>query len=412
MAKKTNKTETNSATDEFFDQLIGQQNAIEPGAAVLGDEMFAEVKKWSSTGSSILNTIISNSKDGGWPCGRVVELYGEEAIGKSTLVYAAMADCQRQGGIPIFFDIEQAGAKNVMVACGVDLKRLVYSGLTEMEKIFQALEKNLQAIIENPIYQDKPVIVCMDSLAQMSTEQEVEADYEHNMNMSLRKAQQLGKALRKIVPFLNKANACLIVINQQRDKPGVMFGDPKTTPGGNALKFAATLRIKLKGAQAVVLMDPVAQAEYETALSKYDVDVEKWKSNDKVGAKPIKPKKEDFKGDKIIVGYDVEAFTVKNKVGPPKRSANFRIMFGQGIVEEEAWFDYALKFGIVHKVGKEYEFLGIKNDAGKFSRDSWLSVLADAELREKVKDLVVEKMIRPLDGGIPVVTSDEAAEQD
>jgi recombination protein RecA len=317
-----------------------------------------------------------------------------------------------QGGIPIFFDIEQAGAKSVMVACGVDMKRVVYSALTEMEKIFQALEKNLQAIIENPQYKDKPVLICMDSLAQMSTEQEVEADYEHNMNMSLRKAQQLGKALRKIVPFLNKANACLIIINQQRDKPGVMFGDPKTTPGGNALKFAASLRIKLKGAQPVVLLDPHVQAQYEAAIEKYEDDVQKWTANGKVGAKPIKPKKDDFKGDRITVGYDVEAFTVKNKVAPPKRSANFRIMFGQGIVEEEAWFDYALKFGIVHKVGKQYEFIGIRNDAGKFDRDSWLEVLSDLELREKVKDQIVEKMIRPLDAGIPVATVDETADQE
>lgn len=409
MAKKTvNKTE--DSTDDFFGQLVDDQNAIEEGAAAIGDEMFSEVKKWSSTGSSILNTIISNSNVGGWPCGRIVELYGEEAIGKSTLVYAGFADCQKQGGIPIYFDIEQAGAKNVMIACGVDLKRMVYSGLTEMETIFAALEKNLQSIIDNPKYNDKPVLVCMDSLAQMSIGAEVEGDYEHNMNTALRKAQQLGKALRKIVPFLNKANACLIIINQQRDKPGVMFGDPKTTPGGNALKFAASLRIKLKGAEQVVLMDPVALAQYENAIAEYEAMVESWKANGKVGAKPIKPKKDDFKGDKIIVGYDVEAFTVKNKIGPPKRAANFRIMFGQGIIEEEAWFDYALKYNIIQRSGNKYEIAAFKNDAGVFSRDEWLETLADSDLREKVKSLIVDKLIRPLDSGAPVVVETEEKE--
>lgn len=406
MAKK--KTDqVDDATDDFFNQLVGEQNDIEEGAAALGDEMFAEVKTWSSTGSSILNTIISNDKVGGWPCGRIVELYGEEAIGKSTLVYAGMADCQKQGGIPIFFDIEQAGAKNVMIACGVDLKRLVYSGLTEMESIFGALEKNLQSIIANPQFKGKPVLVCMDSLAQMSIGAEVEGDYEHNMNTALRKAQQLGKALRKIVPFLNKANACLIIINQQRDKPGVMFGDPKTTPGGNALKFAASLRIKLKGAEQVILMDPVAQAAYGAAMSDYDTTVENWKTEGKLGAKPTRPKRDDFKGDKIIVGYDVEAFTVKNKIGPPKRSANFRIMFGQGIVEEEAWFDYALKFGIINSVGKQYEIVAFKNDAGKFYRSEWLETLADFALREKIRELVVQKVIRPLDSGTPTTVTVE-----
>lgn len=401
MAKKT-KNNDDSATDDFFDQLVGEQNKVEPGAAVLGDEMFAEVKMWISTGSSILDTIISNGKQGGFPCGRIVELYGEEAIGKSTLAYAGMAECQRQGGIPIFFDIEQAGAKNVMEACGVDLKRVVYSGLTEMEHIFEALEKNLQSIIANPRYNDKPILIVMDSLAQMSTLQEVEGDYDHNMNMSLRKAQQLGKALRKIVPFLNKANACLVIINQQRDKPGIMFGDPKVTPGGNALKFAASVRIKLKGAAPIILMDPVVEAQYNEAMNQYDAAVERYKAAGKLGAKPIKPKKEDFKGDKITIGYDVEAFTQKCKLAPPKRTANFRIMFGQGIIEEEAWFDYALKFGVIEEEGKKYKISAFANDAGLFFSSQWLEVLADVELREKIRLILVDKIIRPLDSGTPV----------
>ena len=190
----------------------------------------------------------------------------------------------------------------------------------------------------------------------------------------------------------NTSNACLYIVNQMRDKPGVMFGDPTTTPGGNAVKFAASVRIKLQGKTPVVESDPFASREWERTVEAWNAECETWKSNGKVGEKPEKPKKP--KGDDIIVGYDVTARTDKNKVGPPRREAEFRIVFSQGIIEEDAWFDYSLKYNIIKKVsGFEYEF--VKHPGlGKFKRDAWTEMLSDVALHAEVKEIIVGKLIR------------------
>jgi recombination protein RecA len=394
MAKQAGKKTASTTTqvDEIFSQLIGEQNVLFPGAAVSGTQMFSDVKIWVPTGSAILDTVISNQAIGGWPCGRVVEVYGQEAIGKSTLAFQAMANCQKMGGIPIYFDVEQAGSRDMMKACGVDMNRIIISGLTSIEEIFAAMEQNLTTIINSKTYKDKPIFIVLDSLAQMTTDSEVDAGFENNMNIALAKAKQIGKALRKISPFLRKSNACLYIVNQMRDKPGVMFGDPTTTPGGNAVKFAASVRIKLQGKTPVVESDPFASREWERTVEAWNAECETWKSNGKVGEKPEKPKKP--KGDDIIVGYDVTARTDKNKVGPPRREAEFRIVFSQGIIEEDAWFDYSLKYNIIKKVsGFEYEF--VKHPGlGKFKRDAWTEMLSDVALHAEVKEIIVGKLIR------------------
>jgi recombination protein RecA len=203
--------------------------------------MFSAVTMWIPTGSTILDTTISNQPNGGWPAGRTVEIYGQESIGKSTLVYSGLANTQKMGGIAMYFDVEQAGSKEMMENNGVNLKQLIVSKLTSIEDIFGVLEKNLQTIINTKAYRDKPVLICMDSLAQMTTDAELEAGYDHNMNISLKKAVQIGKALRKITPYLTQANACLIIINQLRDMPGVSYGDPTCVD-----PYSTTVKIRYK----------------------------------------------------------------------------------------------------------------------------------------------------------------------
>lgn len=178
-----------------------------------------------------------------------------------------------------------------------------------------------------------------------------------------------------------------------------------TTPGGNAVKFAASVRIKLQGKTPVVEADPFAQAEYERTILAWNADVVAWKSTGSLGAKPEKPKKE--KGDEIIVGYDVTARTDKNKVGPPRREAEFRIVFSQGIIEEEAWFDYSLKYNMIKKIsGFEYEF--VKHpELGKFKRAGWLEMLSDVELHETVRQTIVEKLVRSVTLDSTVITDEE-----
>lgn len=388
MAKKVKDN-----VDEIFGQLVKEQNTIFQGAAATGIDMFSEVKMYIPTGSAILDTIISNKEVGGWPCGRIVEVYGEEAIGKSTLAFSAMANTQKLGGIPIYFDVEQAGAPEMMKACGVDMSRLIVSSLTSIEEIFKVMEQNLTTIINNKTYKDKPVFIVLDSLAQMTTDSEIEAGYENNMNIALAKAKQIGKCLRKITPFLRKANACLYVVNQLRDKPGVMFGDPTTTPGGKALKFAASIRIKLMGKKAVVEMDPFVEAEYNKMIADYEKLNEQYKTNGKLGSKPEKPKKP--KGEEIIIGYDVTARTDKNKIGPPRREAEFRIIFSQGIIEEEGWLDYCVKYGAVKEIEKdEFKFIDSKLCPDTFEREQWIGILADEDVHTAVRKLLVSKFMR------------------
>lgn len=386
--------QSTDSVDEIFSQLIKEQNVLFPGAAVSGTQMFSDVKIWVSTGSATFDTIISNQEVGGWPCGRIVEVYGQEAIGKSTLAFQAMANCQKMGGVPIYFDVEQAGSKDMMKACGVDMNRIIISGLTSIEEIFAAMEQNLTTIINSKTYKDKPVFIVLDSLAQMTTDGEIEAGFEANMNITLQKAKAIGKALRKINPFLRKANACLYIVNQLRDAPGVTYGDPTTTPGGKAVKFAASVRIKLAGKTPVVEPDPVMEARYNAAIAEWEKLNAIYKANGKMGIKPEKPKKTDYKGDEVIIGYDVVAKTEKNKVGPPKREAEFKIVFSKGIIEEDAWLEYALKFNIVKALSQmEFEFANYP-ELGSFRRKEWSKLLKDPDLRKEVREEIVKNLVR------------------
>ncbi len=396
MAKKD--VQENSVLDSIFDKLIEDQNKLVPGSSASGEQMFAAVNNWIGTGAMVLDTVISNKPEGGWPVGRTIEIYGEESIGKSTLMFSGMAGVQAQGGVAIYYDVEQAGSQEMMKACGVDLRRLIISNLVSIEEIFKTLEKTLTTIINTKELKGKPVLVVMDSFAQMTTDAEVEAGYEFNMNVSTKKAVQMGKALRKITPFLNKANACLIVINQTREKIGVSFGDPTVTPGGKALKFAASVRVQLMGKTPVKIMDPNVEREYRAKVVEWDEECRKWKeAGGSKGTGLPKPKKPDRpKGDEIIVGYDIIAKTIKNKVGPPKREAEFRIVFLQGVVEEPVWLDYAIKFGLVDMVNSfTFKINNPKFDyVGGFVRDKWLEVLSDVELYDFVKENIRKNLIR------------------
>ena len=170
-----------------------------------------------------------------------------------------------------------------------------------------------------------------------------------------------------------------------------------TTPGGKALKFAATLRIKLMGKTPVKVMDPSAEREYKLLIDQWEADCIKWKnaggSKGTGQQKPIKPKKP--KGDEVIIGYDVIARTDKNKVGPPKREAEFRIIFGQGIIQEYAWFDYALKFALLELDGSFDYVIPAYPKIKKFRRVSWINILkSDPKLKEYFRKEIVSKLVK------------------
>lgn len=390
MAKMVKNVTSNevagSSLDAIFKQLVGQHNKVSPGSASLGSQMESEIKYWVNTGSTLLNMVLSNRADGGWPCGRIVEVFGRESIGKSTLGYVAMAQCQKAGGIAIYADIEKTGNKRFMELLGVDLNKLIYTDTPEIEILFEALQQNLALLATSPDLKNKPVMIVIDSVTALQTTAEMESGYEFNMNVSMGKAKQLGKALKKIVPYLAKANACLYFVNQIRDNTSG-YGESYVVPGGKAIPFYSSIRLYLEGKTKIVAKDPTLENEFQEAT-------EAWKQagGKKSGLeKPEKPKA--TKENETTIGYEVTAYTKKNKTAPPDRRTAFRIVFSQGLFDEECWLDQCIKYGIIKASGAYNEIVGVPNDLGKWYRTEWLKILQSSEdLYNKIKALLIDKM--------------------
>lgn len=392
----------------LIQKLINAQNTVVKNSTTIGSEMSATVKIWIPTGSVEFDTIISNDYIGGWPCGRFVELYGPEGIGKSSLTFKGLANCQKMGGIAIYYDAEQAGAETLMQACGIDMSQLIYSSANTVEDIFESLQTNLEIIANDKSMAGLPVLCVIDSLAAISTNVEAEGDYDFNMNVSLAKAKQLGKALMKITPYLTKANCCLIAINQLREKPGISFGDTSYAPGGKAKAFYASLRIKLLGQEKIEILDPSIQKQL-------DEELDLWKSTPKA-SRGAKPKASAKKEDKLYVGCHVNARTDKNKVGPPKRSANFTIMFFEGIKEYESFFNTLLKSGYILQQGTTY-VLPYGDYAGEtFYKVNWHEVMDRPGhydvLKKEVQKYLIKDLLPKTPGAVLVSALDDDDDED
>ena len=384
------KAVPSSSVDNVFAQLIGQHNKISNGIATSGTHMESEVKHWIDSGSLLLNMILSNKQDGGWPSGRICEVFGRESIGKSTLAYVAMASIQKAGGIAIYADIERAGNKKFMQMLGVNLDELVITNENVIEKLFQGLEDNLKFLVANGIRSDKPVLIVVDSVTALETEAEAEAGFGFNMNIQMKKAMMLGKALKKIVPMLGKANACLYLVNQIRDNTSG-YGDNYVVPGGKSIPFYASIRLYLQGKSKIVAKDPTVENEFQEAMAS-------WKNNGKVGEKPVRGK-----ADEVTIGYEVTAYTKKNKVAPPDRTAHFRIIFNKGLFDAECFLDYAIKYGIIKQSGAWCEFVHPEitkiKVLPKFYPSAWIDILTDnPNIYEKLEQLLVNKLTIEMDG--------------
>lgn len=390
MAKK-DKDAPKSAVDEIFAQLIGQHNTVTPGSAALGKDMDSEIKTFVDTGTMLLNMILSNNPNGGWPCGRIVEVFGKESTGKSTLGYVAMASAQAAGGIAIYADIEKTGNKSFMKLLGIDLDKLITTDIPEIEKLFTALERNLTLITQSKRFINKPVMIVVDSVSALQTDAEMEGGYEYNMNVAMGKAKMLGKALKKIVPFLTAANACLYFVNQVRDNVSG-YGESFVVPGGKAIPFYSSIRLHLEGRTKIVLKDQTLENDYQDAMAAY-----KAAGGKKAGLiAPEKPKAN--KDTETTIGYEVTAFTRKNKTAPSDRRVNFRIIFSQGLFEEECWLAQCIKYGIVKKSGSKHTLIGVENDWGDFTEKQWVPKLQKNEaIYEKVRDTLIDKLTIPLE---------------
>ena len=297
----------------------------------MGDEQVENVDV-IPTGSIGLNVALGV---GGYPRGRIIEIYGPESSGKTTLAIHAIAEAQKQGGIAAFIDAEHAFDRFYAAKLGVDVDNLWISQPDNGE---QALEIADQLIRSSAID-----IIVIDSVAALTPKKEIEGDMGDSA-VGLH-ARLMSQALRKLTATIAKTNTTCIFINQLREKIGVMFGNPETTTGGNALKFYASVRLDIR--RVTSLKD----------------------------------------GDQVI-GNQVRVKVVKNKVAPPFRKAEFEIMFGEGISKVGEILDLGVEYGIIQKSGSWFSYQGSKLAQG---RDGTKALLKDnPELCEELEAQIMQ----------------------
>lgn len=275
----------------------------------MGDTDLAKDIEVISTGSIGLDIALGV---GGLPKGRVVEIYGAESSGKTTLTLQAIAQCQKNGGTAAFIDAEHALDPVYAEALGVDLKSLIVSQPDTGE---QALE-----ITDMLVRSGGVDIVVIDSVAALTPKAEIEGEM-GDSHMGLQ-ARLMSQALRKLTANIKRSNTLVVFINQIRMKIGVMFGNPETTTGGNALKFYSSVRLEIRRGS------------------------------------PIK------KGDEIL-GNETKVKVVKNKVSPPFKQAEFDILYGEGTSLEGELIDLGVKYNLVDKAGAWYSYNGDRIGQGK-----------------------------------------------
>ena len=299
----------------------------------LGDENIEQVDV-VPTGSIGLNAALGV---GGYPKGRIIEIYGPESSGKTTLAIHAIAECQKQGGIAAFIDAEHAFDRFYAEKLGVDIQNLWISQPDNGE---QALE-----IADQLIRSSAVDIIVIDSVAALTPKAEIEGDMGDN-KVGLQ-ARLMSQALRKLTSTISKTNTTCIFINQLREKIGVMFGNPETTTGGNALKFYASVRLDIRRVTSI-------------------------------------------KNGEEILGNQVRVKVVKNKVAPPFRKAEFDIMFGTGISKSGELVDLGVLTGLIKKSGSWFSYQDSKLAQG---RDATKKLLEDnPELAEEIETQIMAKL--------------------
>ncbi len=327
---RENKLKTLQATIDRLDKTYGRGTIMR-----LGDKQAVEVEAIPS-GSLGLDIALGCY---GYPKGRIVEIYGPESSGKTTLAIHAIAECQKRGGIAAIVDAEHAFDRFYAEALGVDVNNLLISQPDNGE---QALE-----IAENLIRSGAVDILVIDSVAALVPRAEIEGEM-GDSKMGLQ-ARLMSQAMRKLTANIGRTGCCCVFINQLREKIGVMFGNPETTTGGNALKFYASVRLDIRKSGAAM--------------------------KDKDGN---------------VVGNQVKVKVVKNKLAPPFRVAQFDIIFGEGISKAGEIIDLGSDFDVIQKSGAWYSYNGAKIAQGRDAAKQFM--LDNPEMALEIEQKIKEKI--------------------
>ena len=352
MAKAKNKRDELASVlaDSLNKQFKGMKVAYFLDGA---EETPTDLTEWISTGSSILDLAISNRPNGGLPVGRITEITGMEASGKSLLAAHLLANTQKKGGLAVYIDTENAMNEEFLRAIGIDISKMLYIQLETVEDIFEVIENIILKIKESD--KNRLVTIAVDSVAAATTKVEQAQDYDKE-GWATSKAIVLSKGMRKITQLIGRERVALIFTNQLRQKLGVMFGDPWTTSGGKAIQFHASCRLRLKAAGQI---------------------------------------KAKVQGKEQTIGIKTKAIVVKNRMGPPLRTAEFNIFFESGIDDTGSWIQVMKDYKLLQQGGSWYTYTcDITGEDIKFlSKDFETKVLSNPERKESIYKKICETLV-------------------